>query len=107
MKSFGEKMDSTILTLAVFEVRPAAICSTSRLEIEQVLRLSFRNSGLRGSSEDDVQELCVGRDGDGDGADTSGEGVDDVDSEGVVDGGVNGVDVVDGVVDGGSVSEVV
>ena len=105
MKSFGEKMDSTILTLAGFEVRPAAICSTSRLEIEQVLRLSFSNSGLRGSSEDVVQELCVGRDGDG--ADTSGEGVDDVDSEGVVDGGVNGVDVVDGVVDGGSVSEVV
>ena len=97
MKSFGEKMDSTILTLAGFEVRPAAICSTSELEIEQVLRLSFSNSGLRGSSEDVVQELCVGRDGDGD----------DVDSEGVVDGGVNGVDVVDGVVDGGSVSEVV
>ena len=91
--------------MAGFEVRPAAICSTSRLEIEQVLRLSFRNSGLRGSSEDVVQELCVGRDGDG--AVTSGEGVGDVDSEGVADGGVNGVDVVDGVVDGGSVSEVV
>ena len=75
-------MDSTILTLVGLEARPATISSTSRLEIEQVLLLSFLNSGLSGSSEAVVQEeVCVGEDGVG--------GAGDVDGEGVVDGGVD------------------
>ena len=91
-KFFGEKMDSTILTLAGFESRPSAICSTSRLEIEQVLLLSLCNSGLRGSTEDVVQEeFCFGGDGDGVGVGAAG----DVDGDGVVDGGVNGVGVLE------------
>ena len=86
-------MDSTILTLAGFESRPTAISSTSRLEIEQVLLLSFFNSGLRGSTEELVQEeFSVGGDGGGD--DAAGAGVGDVDGAGVVYGGVNGVGVL-------------
>ena len=79
-------MDSTIWTLAGFEARPGAISSTSWLEIEQLLLLSFLNSGLRGSTEDVVQEeVCVGADGVG--------AAGDVDGDGVVDGGVDGVGV--------------
>ena len=93
-KSFDEKMDSTILTLSGFDARPPAICSTSRLEMEHVLPLSFLSSGVKGSAEDPPhEEVCVTGDVDGGGA-GDGDWVVVGDVDGCVDGGGGASEVV-------------